>query len=296
LTWKELASKLDLSQHTLMIDWQLERTTIPYNAGESLAKEYFPREWNKILNLWIEKILPAKWGQLKAGDKNKKSIKIPVKNEDLSEIFGVILGDGHLDRKTLTIAGNSNEIEHYFYLERKFDELFGLKSHIFKIKDQNSMQLRVNSTELIKFLIGNSFVLGNKIRNKESLPKWIFEKKEFAAGALRGMFDTDGGIYQKQKGYRRAIVEFQTESSHIRENLVELIKKIGLNPSKSDVNIRIQNQDEVLKFFQIVGSSNPKNIARYNIFIKTGEIPLKEKLIKDIKDIKIEKPFKAALI
>jgi hypothetical protein len=82
-----------------MKDWQMEKTTIPYSISESLAKEYFPEEWREILNSWTDKILPAKWGQLKAGNKNKKEIKIPGKNEELSEIFGVILGDGHLDKK-----------------------------------------------------------------------------------------------------------------------------------------------------------------------------------------------------
>lgn len=159
----------------------------------------------------------------------------------MAEILGVILGEGHLDMKTLTIAGNSDELEHYIYLNKKIKELFGLDSKILKIKNQNSMQLRIYSTELINFLITNNFVLGDKIKNKESLPKWIFDKPEYIGGALRGLLDTDGGIYQKQKKYKRAIIEFQTESPYIRANIYEMLRKLGFAPSKSDVNVRIQN-------------------------------------------------------
>ncbi len=292
LNWEQLSKKLNLAKNTLCFYWRREKHTLPLSFAKRLIKDYPFEKWKKIERNWIDKILPKNWGQDLSGELNKKIIKIPKRSEDLAEILGITLGDGHLDRKVLTIAGNSNELNHYIYLKRKINSLFGIDSKIFKIKNQNSIQLRVNSTELIRFLISNNFVLGNKIKNKESLPKWIFKNKEFIYGALRGLFDTDGGIYQKQKKYKRAIIEFQTESPYIRKDLFKLVEQAGFKPSKSDVNVRIQNQKEVLRFFQLVGSANPKNIVRYNYFIKTGEIPLKERLKNEIIGLKVEKPFK----
>lgn len=296
LSWTKLAKRLNVCTHTLMFDWRNERSTLPQGIAKKLLDEYPFEKWETIESKWITGVLDEDWRQKSLADNIKKRIEIPPRSEELAEIFGIVLGDGHLDRKVLTIAGNSNELMHYIYLNQKIKMLFGLDSKIIKIKNQNSMQLRVNSTELIKFLIANNFVLGDKIKNKESLPDWIFEKKEFIYGALRGLFDTDGGIYQKQKRYKRAIIEFQTESPHIRKNLFELIEKAGFKPSKSDVNVRIQNQAEVLRFFQLIGSANPKNIIRYTYFIKTGEIPLKEKLKKEIISFKVEKSFKAPVV
>lgn len=296
LTWENLAKKLNICTHTLMFDWQSEKSTLPLRITKKLLEDYPFEKWDEIEKKWIQRILSKNWGQELSGGLNKKEIKIPLRSEELAELFGVILGDGHLERKTLIITGNSYEREHYNYLQNQFRKLFGLESKIYKLKNGNTIQLKINSTELIKFLIDNSFVLGNKIKNKESLPLWIFEKKEFVSGALRGLFDTDGGIYQKQKKYKRAIIEFQTKSPYIRKDLFSLIKIIELTSSKSSFNVRVQNQEEVLKFFQIVGSSNPKNIVRYNYFVKTGEIPLREKLIKDILSIKVKKPLKAALV
>lgn len=296
LSWDRLSKKINICTNTLSFFWRNEKSTIPVSFAKKLLKVYPFEKWKNIEKGWIENILSENWGQDLSGSLNKKTIKVPVENEDLAELFGIILGDGHLTRKTLIVAGNSYELSHYIYVNKKIKELFGIDSKIIKIKNQNSMQLRVNSTELIKFLLTHGFVLGDKIKNKESLPRWIFGNKKFVYGALRGVFDTDGGIYQKQKGYKRSVIEFQTESPYIRKDLFELVEKAGFSPSKSDVNVRIQNQLEVLRFFQLVGSANPKNIVRYNYFIKTGEIPLKEKLKKQILSLKIEKPFKAALI
>ena len=39
------------------------------------------------------------------------------------------------------------------------------------------------------------------------------------------------------------------------------------------MDTRIQNQDEVHKFFELVGSNNLKNIMRYKEFLKTGVVP-----------------------
>ena len=296
LTWNQLAKKLNICMHTIMLDWKNEKSTVPYKIVKRLIKEYSFKSWKDVETNWIEEILSEDWRQKVIEERIKKIIKIPEKSENFAEILGIILGDGHLERKTLTITGNCDEIEYYTYLKKKIKEIFGLDSNTLKSKNQNAIQLKVHSVELTKFLIVNSFVLGDKIKNKASLPNWIFEKKEFIYGALRGLFDTDGGIYQKQKGYKRAIIEFQTDSPYIRKDIFKMLKEIGFISSKSSGNIRIQNQNEIKKFFSVVGSANPKNIIRYNYFIQTGEIPLKEKLKKEITNLKTENPFKAALV
>ena len=138
--------------------------------------------------------------------------------------------------------------------------------------------------------------MGNKIKNKESLPRWIFEKTEYINGALRGLLDTDGGIYLKQKKYKRAIIEFQTTSPYIRKDIFEMLRKIDLNPSKSATNVRIQDQSEVKIFLSRIGCTNPKNIIRTKHYLEKGIIPKKERLKKEIKSFKVAQPFKASLV
>ena len=296
LTWRALAEDINISERTLRIDWQKERTTIPYRIAELLMNRYPFGNKEEIFSQWVKQILPENWGQLLAGESNKKKIRIPQKSEELAEILGAILGDGHLERKTLYITGNLFEREHHIYLTKRIENLFGVSSKMSSILDRHTNILKVHSTELIRFLVGNGMVLGDKIKNKASLPDWIFNEKKPMFGALRGLFDTDGGIYYKQKRYKRAIIEFQTHSEYIRKDIIKLLKECGFTPSKSSKNIRIQNQEEIYKFFNLVGSANPKNIVRYQYFINKKEIPLKDKLIKDIVQIKVNEPFKAALV
>ena len=296
LTWNQLADFLDVSEHTIRADWKYETSTIPLSYAKSLVEKFQIARWETIIEEWIEEILPISWGQKKAGGKNKHQIKIPQKSEDLAELFGAVLGDGNLNWKTLTITGHVFEKAHHFYLSEKIRRLFGLKTYTYDAKCCKATHLMVNSVELIKFFQANGFIVGDKIKNRVSLPRWVFENDEYVCGALRGLLDTDGGIYQKQKKYKRAIIEFQTESPQIRANIYELLKKIGFHPSKSDVNVRVQTQSEVRRFLSLVGCANPKNIMRCKYFIETGEIPLKEQIWKEIIGLEVKKPFKATLI
>lgn len=296
LTWKELADVVNVSEYTVRYDWRNEHSTIPLSCAKAILACSGFKSWREIERNWLNKVLPKNWGQKLVGELNKKRIRVPQKSEELAELFGAILGDGHLERKILSITGNCEEKAHHDYLSAQIEKLFGLKSVERKMKQSKAIQLMVNSTELIRFLLENSFVLGNKIKNKESLPRWIFEKDEYACGALRGLLDTDGGIYQKQKNYKRAIIEFQTESPYIRADIYKMLRKLGFNPSKSDVNVRVQEQKEVRRFMSLVGCANPKNIMRYKYFIETGAIPLKEKIWAEIAGMQVDKPFKAAVV
>ena len=303
LTWKFLAKKLNVCEHTIRVDWQKEGTTIPYKICLKLIKKYPFKKWQIIKSEWIEEILPSNWGQKKAGGINKKHITIPNKSEELAELIGVILGDGHIGKKEITITGEfPHQEKHLEYIKEKIKKLFGIDSRIFiSYTNDNTIILDCYSVEIVNFLKKNKLYPGNKIKNKLSFPKWIFKKKDFIKGALRGLIDTDGGVYYKQKGYKRAIIEFQNYSPQIKRDIILFIKKIGFNPSKSQTinercekrhNIRIQNQEEVRSFFKLIGSSNPKNIIKYKCLIEKGFMPQKEELKKEIIQFNEILPFR----
>ncbi|MBU2634651.1 MAG: hypothetical protein KJ674_05430 [Nanoarchaeota archaeon] len=304
LTWRDLAKEIGISEHTLRVDWCKGDITLPYKTSLRLLKKYPFEKWEIIKKDWIEEVLPKRWGQKLAGGNNKKKIKIPNKCEKLAEIIGVILGDGHVGQREITITGEfPHQMKHFEYIKKNIKDLFGIDSRIFLIKkNNNTVILDCYSIELVKFLNKNGLFSGNKIKKKSSFPKWIFEDDKYIHGALRGLIDTDGGIYNKQKEYKRAIIEFQNHSPYIKRDIINFLNKIGFKPSKSSTvnpkgkveqNIRIQNQNEVKRFFNLIGSSNPKNIIRYKHFIKEGKIPLKEDIKIEIKKFNESLPFKA---
>ena len=292
LTWIELANKLDLHPHTIRVDWYKENSTIPYGKIKELIKLYPFIDLNELKTKWVECELPCNWGQRKAGEIRKKIIQIPTQSKELAELFGVILGDGYVGEKELVISSNSLEKAHVNYISRKIYTLFGLKPKIFlSYNNKNNLLTDVYSKNLIEFLKSNNLKIGNKIKNKNSLPQWIFKNKEFMRGALRGFFDTDGGIYHKQKKYKRAIIEFQTHSPYIREDIIKILKKLNFRSSKSTFNIRIQNQDEIHKFFREIGSANPKNIVRYKSFLNKQYVPNTKEIKYKVKNFKGDLPY-----
>lgn len=310
-SWEELALLAGVSSHTLRIAWLEENATLPHNVAVALLRKCPFERLETIKSKWVEKILPARWGQKlggkKAGGSNRKGINLPVRSEELAELFGIILGDGHLGKKELTITSALHERKHMEYAKESIRKLFGADSKVFNsYTNENVVILDCYSSELVKFLGHEGLSIGNKIKNRAALPKWVSTRNEFAFGALRGLFDTDGGIYCKQKGYSRALIEFQTASPCVRNDVMALLKKTGFAPSKSftrsgftkkaSYNVRLQQQPEVHKFFRLIGSSNPKNIVRYKHFAEKGRIPRKEDLYNEIMNYNGELPFKAAIV
>lgn len=307
ISWKMLAQDIGVSSYTLRVAWGKEKTTIPYTIVKDLLSRYEFEKFDKIKEEWVEGILTDNWGQRRGGKNSgnvgqRKKIVMPKYSEEYAELIGTILGDGYLGKKELTITGADHEKRYIYYIKKQIQKLFGLRSKLFNnYSNKNAVVLDCYSKELIELLSIDGLVIGNKIKNGARFPKWISRKNAYVRCALRGLFDTDGGIYSKQKGYRRAVIEFQTASPEIREEILYFLKKIGYSPSKSATsngkskryNVRIQNQDEILRFFRLIGSSNPKNIIRYKHFLKNGIIPRKEEMYDEIINYKGKIPYKS---
>jgi len=279
LTWKDLARKINVSEYSLKSELSPEKTTLPICLARKLLKVYPFEKLENIEKGWVEKTLDKNWGQVKAGNLGLKHITKPRNSEKLAEFIGAIVGDGHIWKKGIRITGNYYEIKHHYYLRKLIKNLFGLNARVFVPNSaRTTCVTNVYSKELVNFLGEMGLRTGNKLKNKTRIPKWVFYEKEFMYGALRGLLDTDGGIYSKQKGYSRIFIELQNHCPETMRDINKLIKLSGFCPSKSSINIRIQNQDEVNKFFRLIGSSNPKNILRFQEFISNRAIPLKEEL------------------
>ncbi len=310
LTWWALAKEFNVSQQTMRVDWGEEKTTIPVNIAKLMVKKYPIKKFSEIRSEWVGEILLPKWGQKKGGanpnsHKTAKNIVIPEKSSDLAELFGVILGDGYIGRYELTITSATHEKKYSEYLGGQIKKLFGVESKIFAGYSNNSTVLDCYSTRLVNFLTSEGLAIGNKIAKHASFPQWILENQEYSYAALRGLFDTDGGIYLKQKKYKRAIVEFQTKSRGIRKGILHILKKIGFQTSRSSsvsggvctsCNVRIQNQEEVIRFFSLVGSSNPKNIIKFKYFVEKGFVPANKDILREIAEYTGKLPFKAAVV
>lgn len=242
------------------------RTLARYEEG---YRRPFPKYANKLLNfiksqnLSLEKLESV--GKSLPLEEVRSDIHLE-KSADLAEFIGILLGDGdtHLDGAIRISFDPKKEPK---YLKCR---VFPLIKKLFdKIPTYESdKRIVFYSRNVILFLRDScDLKIGNKVKNKAKIPDWCFEKDEYFAAVLRGLFDTDG--YFAYKG-RRVVVMF----GRFAEGALPLVKSIcaalesfGIQSTyvSRDHRKYVTIQDEVnaLKFFTLCGVSNPKHIVRF---------------------------------
>jgi len=130
---------------------------------------------------------------LKTGFKIEKKIRKPGQSEELAEMLGILVGDGHLSEYQASMTTNSvTDIEHAFFVSGLFKKLFNLEAPVQKNSGSKSVDVIASSKKLVGFLVLMGMTKGNKIHNGLHIPIWIMKNKKFWRPFIRGLFDTDG--------------------------------------------------------------------------------------------------------
>ncbi len=124
-----------------------------------------------------------------------------------------------------------------------------------------------------------SRILGIKI------PKIFLEKDSLKKFVLRGIFDTDGGIYLENKNnklYPRIYIT--TISKKLSEQLIKLFESFGLRPTvysqlynkkfnrQRSYIITIRGVEMFHKFMKEIGPKNPKHKKKYIRFLNSQNL------------------------
>lgn len=225
--------------------------------------------------------LPDNWGKVKGANSssgNTKELIEPPESEELAELFGIILGDGHIDRivrgkKTrcycITIVGDFDDDKDYLekYVSKIFYDLFGEKSKIAYSRFSNSLFLKVHGRNIVDFFINKGIKNGNKKINQQSIPNWILENREYLKRCIRGLIDTDGSIHYISKNNRNLRISFTSYIPNLLEGVRSSLLILGLNPSKiiSGKQIFLSRKEDISNYLKIIGFSNQKHLKRFEI-------------------------------
>lgn len=93
LTWEKFAFKLGIRHSKLKTFFNNEVLIDDITFNKLELKQEYKR--------FIIKKLDEDWGQVKGGKNstgNLKEIKIPKRTEELAELWGILLGDGNIQR------------------------------------------------------------------------------------------------------------------------------------------------------------------------------------------------------
>ncbi|MDP2587801.1 MAG: hypothetical protein Q8P33_03445 [bacterium] len=302
-----LASELHVCGRTLR-DWRREKYSISKPALQLLSREYHvpipagtrfkrayhhtPRAgrlgWNVIVTRYGK--MPRDplaqrqgwlrwWNNLSEAEKADhlpqylaRDIAIPDKDESLAELIGIILGDGSVSRFQVCISlGSETDYAYVPIVAKLIKNAFDVNASIYR--NQNVLNIVVSRRNIVKFLLGQGLVLGDKVRQQVGVPTWIQNNKKSALACVRGLMDTDGCIFQethfyKTKSYSYPRLSFVNHSAPLREFVFAVLRKAGIMARfRNNRAVTVERREDVVKYKLIVGFSNPKHDLRYRRFL-----------------------------
>lgn len=268
ISWKKLFKLLNVKRSTGFF-YLNERIRMPYKV------------YIKLCHLVGIKLDKSKVKLVKIKNTPNKIFKPTKLSEDLSEFLGIMFGDGSMTKVKNAIEVSCNAQADFEHVTKHIRPLF---IKLFKIKptisfQKNKIRCKVYSKELLNFLSKKfDLPIGEK-KNRLKTPEKIKQNKRFACAFIRGLFDTDGGFFRHHK--KSAMLELTSYSPALLEEVYMMLKKLDLNPSLSGKNLYICDRKKIDYYFKTVSSNNPRLTKKYEIYKKTGIVPLQREMAFD---------------
>ena len=305
ISWSDLSSIIKISQRTLT-DWKNEKRPISLMVLEKmcgLAKIKIPENIQTKEPFWwavkagkiagkkvYEKYgvvggnpenRKAKWRKWyeKTGKENlpknfhRKIFNTPDKDEFLSELIGIILGDGGISKRQVIITLNKKDDKDYSrFVANLIEKVLKMKPGVHERRDGHVVNIAMSSTNLVDFLISMGIKTGNKVKNQVDVPLWIKKNNSFKKSCLRGLMDTDGCIFNEchrinKKIYCYPRLSFVNHSEPLLLFVFETAKELGFSPKiRNNRSVNLEKREDIRKYFNTVGTSNKKHLNRFNKF------------------------------
>lgn len=226
---------------------------------------YQPNPWKKW---WDEH---GKFGRFSAFTTPAK-IREPERSAELAEFCGIMLGDGGISRYQVTVTLHREDDRDYSdFVSKLVERLFKVTPSIYHKKNSNADDLVISRIALVAFLTEKcGLVKGNKIAQKIDIPEWILESESYRIACIRGLFDTDGCVFNhrycvKGKRYSYKKISFTSASAPLTRSIYILLKEFGFKPRLAgrQQEVRLESRADVQRYFSLVGSHNAKHLKRY---------------------------------
>ncbi len=214
----------------------------------------------------------------KIGVKIRKEINCPPESELLAEFIGILLGDGGITANQVKIAFNRDtDTPHSVFMQKLINELFSISATITKRISDKGDNIVISSRNLVEFLLAKGLKTGSKVRNNADIPGWVFRRKSYKIGCLRGLIDTDGSFYLcnhkvNNKRYLSFAMCFTNHSKALLNSTYDLLVSLGFNPVKSNRRVYLHKNIDIAKYFDIINSHNAKHLGKYKKFLDAKKL------------------------
>lgn len=282
------------------IDWRKEKLRMTLTAAEIFIARFqvvLPERKEVLLRRWENKLKEAnkvggvahfkkygspgtfegrsKGGKVALSKLREKGLISPRKNyltpehtESLAEFVGILLGDGGITQEQCFITLNSEADREYVYFVMDLGtNLFGEKPHVHKHVNDKGIALYYSGLSLIEYFLKLGLKIGSKVKQQVDVPEWIKNNSRYKTACLRGLMDTDGGVFLHKyqvnnKKYAYKKISFANRSIPLIGFVQSTLNELGFNSKLADKfatkRVWLYNEQEVNQYFRIVGTHNTR--------------------------------------
>ncbi|HUV47069.1 MAG TPA: LAGLIDADG family homing endonuclease [Candidatus Bathyarchaeia archaeon] len=205
-----------------------------------------------------------------------KKFNLPAKlSVKLAEFIGILLGDGSLTPAQVQVTLNANADKNYIpFVITLGNQLFGEIPRVIKRKNINAVVIYYSGINLVKYLTKIGLKIGNKVKQQVDIPTWIKSSTNYQIACLRGLMDTDGGVFLHKYKVNRKIylykkICFSNRSLPLLYFVNKTLKRLGFTPKLIDKvenkKVWLYNKKEVEKYLKVVGTHNPRLLKYQNV-------------------------------
>jgi len=181
---------------------------------------------------------------------------------NLAYVIGIALGDGNLSNPN----GRATRLRvtrdtHY---PKLIEKISGSIQKLFPSNQVATVKMKGRCLNISCYsngwerLLGWKANQGSKFNQKVRVPQWIFESRNYSIPCLRGLFESDGCVYN-DRGYTMAM--FTSIIPELAHDTAQMIISLGFKPHSYKIrkdlplhdryNVRISKNAE--KFVTLVG-------------------------------------------
>lgn len=171
------------------------------------------------------------------------------KTGDLAILIGLVLGDGHVavfprtERLEITLGTDKPKLIDYTF--RLMERVFAKIPITRTVKNSRCVKVGIYEKFISKRL---KVPTGNRRHSTNGIPKWVWGKREYLIGCLKGLFEAEGSlsIHLPTCTYNFA---FANRNEKLLDDVRRGLVKLGLHPEIRTTAIRIRRKHEV-KYLQ----------------------------------------------
>lgn len=216
--------------------------------------------------------------QRNTGFKILKPVYSPRPSEKLAELIGILVGDGHLSPYQVSITTNSKtDKAHARFVQKLIGDIFGIHPTIKNKNNENTINIVASSKNLVLLFHRLGMPIGNKLKKGLFVPPWIMRIRSYQKAFIRGLFDTDGCIYKDThrihgKEYTHLGWTITSYADTLIKGVLRILQDLGFTPTfrSSQKSVYLRRQNQIKRYFKIIGTHNPKHFRRFEMFTKAA--------------------------